>query len=62
MSDFSKIFESQTIERQTAVINIFQFFRKEVGKMKKHILPVLEAWSSYGRGLGYPIPLRYSEN
>ena len=50
------------MERQTAVINIFQFFRKEVGKMKKHILPVLEAWSSYGRGLGYPIPLRYSEN
>ena len=39
---FLKFSESQMMERQTEVINIFQFFGKGVGKMKKYTLPVLE--------------------
>ena len=42
VSTIPEIFESQTMERQTAVIEIFQFFGKGMGKMMKHILPVLE--------------------
>ena len=45
------------MERQTAVINIFKFFGKEVDEIKKHILPVLEnnlplleGWFSYEHG------------